>query len=48
VARTISASGTYGWSFKPGRKGAYRTRATIAKTAAHTSATTKWLAFKVK
>jgi len=48
VARTISASGAYIWKYKPARRGAYRMRATIAKTAAHTAATTKWRAFKVK
>ena len=48
VKRTISATGAYSWKYKPARRGAYRMRATIAKTAAHTAATTKWLAFKVK
>ena len=48
VARTISASGAYIWKYKPARRGAYRMRATIAKTAAHTAAKTKWLMFKVK
>ena len=48
VARTISASGAYSWKYKPARRGAYRMRATIAKTAAHTAATTTWRSFKVK
>jgi hypothetical protein len=48
VARTISATGTYAWRYKPARKGAYRMRATIAKTAAHTAARTTWRPFKVK
>ena len=48
VARTISATGTYGWRYKPAKRGAYRMRATIAKTAAHTAARTKWRLFKVK
>jgi Carboxypeptidase regulatory-like domain len=48
VARTISASGAYIWKYKPTRRGAYRMRATIAKSAAHTAAKTKWLMFKVK
>ena len=48
VARTISASGAYSWKYKPARRGAYRMRATIAKTVAHTAATTKWRTFKVK
>ena len=48
TARTISATGAYSWKYKPAKKGAYRMRATIAKTAAHTAATTKWRTFKVK
>jgi len=48
VARTISASGAYSWKYKPVRKGAYRMRATIAKTVAHTAAKTKWRPFRVK
>jgi Tol biopolymer transport system component len=48
VARTISASGAYSWKYKPARRGAYRMRATIAKTAALAAATTKWRSFKVK
>ena len=48
VTRTISATGAYSWKYKPARRGAYRMRATIAKTAAHTAATTKWRTFKVK
>ena len=30
----ISASGAYSWKYKPAKRGAYRMRATIAKTAA--------------
>jgi subtilisin family serine protease len=48
VARTISASGTYGWKYKPAKKGSYRIRATIAKTVTNTAATTTWHRFKVK
>jgi hypothetical protein len=48
VARTIGASGTYSCKYKPSKKGGYRVKVTIAKTAADTAATTKWLAFKVK
>ena len=48
VARTISASGAYSWKYKPARRGAYRMRATIAKTAARTAAATTWRPFKVK
>ena len=46
--RTIGVSGTYSGTYKPTKKGSYRLRATIAKVAAHTSAATKWLTFKVK
>ena len=48
VARTISATGTYSWKYKPLKRGAYRMKATIAKTAAHKAAATKWRSFKVK
>jgi hypothetical protein len=48
VARTIGATGAYSWKYKPAKKGSYRMQATIAKTVAHTAATTKWLKFKVK
>ena len=48
VTRTIGASGTYSWKYKPAKKGSYRIQATIAKTATHTAAKTKWLKFKVK
>jgi len=47
VARTISASGAYSWKYKPATRGAYHMRATIAKTAAHTAARTKWRTFRV-
>ena len=48
VARTISLTGAYSWKYKPARRGAYHMRATIAKTAAHAAATTKWRTFRVK
>ena len=38
----------YSWKYRPAKKGAYRMQALIAKTAAHTAATTEWLTFKVK
>jgi hypothetical protein len=44
----ISPTGAYKWKYKPTKKGAYRMQAMIAKTAAHASAKTKWVAFKVK
>ena len=48
VARTIGATGAYSWKYKVAKRGAYRMQASIAKTAAHKAATTKWLTFKVK
>jgi len=47
VARTISASGAYSWKYTPGKRGAYRMRATIARTTAHAAAGTAWRPFKV-
>ena len=44
----IGATGAYSWKYKPAKKGAYRMAPSIAKTATHTAATTKWLTFKVK
>jgi len=44
----ISSTGTYSWKYKPAKKGAYRVQGSIARTATHAAATTKWLAFKVK
>jgi len=46
--RTISATGAYSWKYKPAKKGAYRMRATIAKTTATAAAKTPWRKFKVK
>ena len=48
ASSTIGATGAYSWKYKPAKKGAYRIQAAIAKTATHTAATTKWLAFKAK
>ena len=44
----IGTRGAYSLKYKPAKKGAYRLQVTIAKTATHTAATTKWLSFKVK
>ena len=44
----IGTRGAYSWKYKSAKKGAYRLQVTIAKTATHTAATTKWLSFKVK
>ena len=48
VTRAISATRTYGWSYRPSARGAYRLRASIAKSATNTSATTSWRKFRVK
>jgi hypothetical protein len=48
MTRTISTSGTYGATYKPGKKGSYRIRATMAKTGTNMAGTTTWLTFKVK
>jgi len=48
VKRTISATGAYSWKYKPAKRGAYRMKATLAKTATHTAAKSKWRSFKVK
>jgi hypothetical protein len=45
---TIKRGGAYRWKYEPAKKGAYRVRATVAKTATNRAAETKWLAFKVK
>jgi photosystem II stability/assembly factor-like uncharacterized protein len=45
---TIKRGGACSWTYKPAKKGAYRLQVTIAKTATHGAATTKWLSFKVK
>ena len=48
TARTISATGSYNWQYKPAKRGAYHIRTTIAATAAHTAATTAWRSFRVR
>jgi photosystem II stability/assembly factor-like uncharacterized protein len=48
VLRTIGSRGTYSWSYKPAKRGSYRLRVTIAKTATHLAATTSWHSFKVR
>ena len=45
---TIRATSAYSWKYKATKKGTYRMRATITKTAAHTAAKTAWRTFKVK
>jgi photosystem II stability/assembly factor-like uncharacterized protein len=48
MTATIATSGTYRCTYKPTKKGGYRLRATIAKTATHTAASTPWRTFRVK
>ena len=48
LLRTIGAKGGYSGWYKPAKKGSYRLRVTIAKSATHTSAATTWHTFKVK
>ena len=44
----IDSTGAYSWQYKPAKKGAYRLRAMVAKTATYAAAKTKWLKFKVR
>jgi hypothetical protein len=48
ASATIEATGAYSWKYTPAKKGAYRVRAAITKTAERTAATTKWLGFTVE
>lgn len=42
-----ASTGAYAWTYQPGRRGAYCIRTSIAATATHTAALTKWVAFGV-
>jgi photosystem II stability/assembly factor-like uncharacterized protein len=46
--RTTGAGGTCRWAYGPTKRGSYRVRCAIAKSAANLAATTTWRAFKVK
>ena len=48
VLRAIASKGTYSWSYKPAKRGSYRLRVTLAKTATHMAATMSWHGFKVR
>ncbi len=48
VTKTISASGTYTWTYRPGARGSYRIRAAMAKTLTYTAASTTSKKFSVK
>ena len=45
---TTASSGAYAWVYRPLRRGHYRVRATLAETAAHTAAHSRWAAFTVR
>ncbi|MFA4964506.1 MAG: IPT/TIG domain-containing protein, partial [Thermoleophilia bacterium] len=49
--RTLSvptgATGSFIWMYRPGRRGTFHIRASIAATATHTAAATKWIGFRV-
>jgi hypothetical protein len=45
---TVSATGTYSWTYKPAKKGTYRMTATILKTSAYNGSKSLTRAFKVK
>ncbi len=44
----IAASGAYGRTYKPSKKGSYRIRTRVAETVANTAAATRWRTFKVR
>ena len=49
VVRPVNAtSGAYSYVYKPLKKGAYRVKTSVAKTALFTTATTAYKTFKVK
>jgi hypothetical protein len=48
VPRTTGDSGAYSWSYRPGRRGAYRVMTKVLPTVEHTAAQTAWLRFSVK
>lgn len=48
ITFATTSTGTYKHAYKPTKKGSYRIRVTIAKTAKHTAAASKWRTFRVK
>ena len=48
VTKTIRAGGAYSWTYRPGARGSYRIRATMAKTLTYTAASTTWKKFRAK
>ncbi len=48
VSRSIGSGGSYSWKYRPAKRGSYRVRLTIAKTATHLATRTSWRTFRVK
>ena len=48
VTRTSNGTGAYSWRYKPGKRGSYRLRASVAKTTKTGGAATTWRTFRVK
>jgi len=48
LTRTISAGGIYSRTYEPAKKGSYRVRASIIKSATNMAARTAWRTFRVK
>ena len=48
AAATISSTAAYSWRYRAAKRGAYRVRAAIAKSAATAAAGTAWRSFKVR
>jgi hypothetical protein len=44
---TVKSTGAYAWTYKPGKKGAYRVTASISATAKYKASKSKAMAFKV-
>ena len=48
TARTIASGGRVAWKYRPSKRGAWRVRLTMAKTATHAATQTRWRSFKVR
>lgn len=48
VTRTITATGTYSWKYKPLKKGLYRVQASIAASTTYKASKTTYKSFRVK
>ena len=47
TTRTILSGGRATWTYRPAKRGAYRVRLTMAKTATHAATHTNWRSFRV-